>query len=97
MKADHLHRVHLGHDATGKGWRVDIKGGSWRYEGDASGEVKKAMALRIATTWNVCEGIPTADLLKGVARLRAADAALKVTGVDCECCSESPKGAEPTP
>ncbi len=75
LKADELHKVHAAHDATQKGWRVDVEGETWRTEGQASGEVKKAMALRLATCWNVLEGIPTAALLSGVVLdfYRAAD------------------------
>ena len=63
-----LHLVHAGHDATGKGWRVDIGWSSWRVESQAAGEVKKAMALRLAVCWNVLEGIPTEALLAGAVR-----------------------------
>lgn len=127
MKANELHRIHLGHDPEGKGWRVDVnglEGGNWRYEGQGGGDVRKAMALRIAVTWNVCEGIPTQALLAGVVRdfyetarslaallergiakqeltadelqpflkrLREADKAHAITGVDCNCSEHSPK------
>ncbi|MGE3454342.1 MAG: hypothetical protein AB7O24_04435 [Kofleriaceae bacterium] len=36
--------------------------------GNASLPLKRAMAERIATCWNVLEGIPTAALLDGVLR-----------------------------
>jgi hypothetical protein len=68
VEPNELHRHHAGHDAKSKGWRVDAGGLSWRPDGKASTELKRATALRLAVCWNICEGIPTDALLAGVVR-----------------------------
>jgi hypothetical protein len=75
-KADQLHRIHAAHDGKAKGWRVDIEDQTWRTEGNADMEQRKAMAVRLAVCWNVLEGIPTTALLAGAVLdfYRTADA-----------------------
>lgn len=79
MKPGDLHRKHLAYDAKGTGWRVDLgHAASIRIEsqkGELSNATKKAIAHRLAVTWNVLEGIPTKDLLAGAVRkcFEAAD------------------------
>lgn len=72
MKPGELHLHHLAYDRASTGWRVDLgHAASVRIEsgGELSGAVKKAIALRLAVTWNVLEGIPTDALLDGSVRL----------------------------
>lgn len=72
LKAGELHRHHLAYDRNGTGWRVDLgHAASVRIEsgGELSGEVKRAIALRLAVCWNVLEGIPTEALLGGDVRV----------------------------
>lgn len=64
-----LHRHHLAHDSKAKGWRVDLgRDATIRIESTHDTELKKAIALRVAVCWNICEAIPTDALLDGVVR-----------------------------
>lgn len=61
-----LHRVHAGATSSRLEFDAPIRM-TWRGEG-GDVAIKNAMAHRLATCWNVCEGIPTALLLDGVIR-----------------------------
>lgn len=72
-----LHRIHAHPQAT----RVELDDVhmTWRGEG-GDPSLKAAIAYRLALCWNLCEGIPNADLADGVIRevfeaVRAGDLA----------------------
>jgi hypothetical protein len=66
--ADRLHRVHA-RPANGVGGRsLDVGRIRWRPDGAASLDEKRAMARRLAFTWNMAEGIPTDALEAGCIR-----------------------------
>jgi hypothetical protein len=61
-----LHRIHAGAQATRVQFGAPL-GMTWRGEG-GDPKAKEAVAHRLATCWNVLEGVPTAALLDGVLR-----------------------------
>ena len=61
-----LHRIHAGAASSRLEFSEPIAM-TWRGEGGPP-EIKTAVAHRLATCWNVLEGIPTAALLDGALR-----------------------------
>ena len=59
-----LHLLHMA--PAPKGWRVDLdKLATIRIEGDLSAEEKRAIAYRVAFTWNMNERIPLEAIENG--------------------------------
>lgn len=61
-----LHRIHAGASSSRLEFDAPVRV-TWRGEGEDVA-IKTAMAHRLATCWNVCEGIPTTLLLEGFLR-----------------------------
>lgn len=59
-----LHHIHAAAAAS----RVELDDLTWRGEGGSLPR-KREVARRLAVCWNVCEGIPTAELERGLLRL----------------------------
>lgn len=62
-----LHRHHAAPASGRGGSSFDLGPVRWRGEG-GDGDLKRAMAYRLALSWNLCEGWPTEALERGVLR-----------------------------